>query len=123
MDECAKKSGIFIFLWLYRETLDKREMQTKAEQNLDTPINMQNNFKEWKVNKLEAVYVFDDWITSDGNANTDDERRVLLDVLTAILERNTKFVFVIPTRICLKNPVIENIQNLKICKKQVQLIK
>ena len=121
MDECAKKSGIFIFWWLYRENLDKREMQTKAEQNLDTLINMQNNFKKWKKNKSEAVYVFDDWITSDGNANTDDERKVVIEVLTAILKRNTKFVFVIPTRICLKNPVIKNIQNFKICKRQIQL--
>lgn len=122
MDECAKKSGIFIFLWLYSETVDKREMQTKAEQNLDTSINMQNNFKKWKDNKLEAVYVFDDWITSDGNANTDDEREVVIEVVTAILKRNTKFVFVIPT-ICLKNPVIKNIQNFRICKKQVQIEK
>ena len=116
MDECAKKSGIFIFWWLYRENLDKREMQTKAEQNLDTPINMQNNFKKWKVNKSEAVYVFDDWITSDGNANTDDVRRVLIEVLAAILKSKTKFVFVIPVRICLTNPELKHFHNLKMCK-------
>lgn len=67
--------------------------------------------------------MFHDWITSDVNTNTDDERRVLLEVLRAILERNTKFVFVIPTLIYFNNPVLKNIHNLEICKKQIQIKK
>ena len=92
-------------------------METEARKILNISINLHNNFKTWKVNKSEDVYVFDDWITSDGNANSGDVRKVLIEVLTAVLNRKTKFVFVIPRMIWLRNPELIAIQDLKICRK------
>lgn len=93
-------------------------METEARKILNISINLQNNFKTWKVRNSEAVYVFDDWITSDGNANTGDVHKVLIEVLEAVLNRKTKFVFVIPRVIWLGNPGLKAIQDLRICKKK-----
>ncbi|XP_078334854.1 uncharacterized protein LOC111121565 isoform X4 [Crassostrea virginica] len=116
--KCEEEKDVYIFAWLYSETVDKREVETEARNMLNIPINLHNNFKTWKVNKSEDVYVFDDWITSDGNENTGDVLKVLIEVLTAVLNRKTKFVFVIPRVIWLGNPGLKAIQDLRICRKK-----
>nr|XP_022293851.1 uncharacterized protein LOC111104281 [Crassostrea virginica]XP_022293861.1 uncharacterized protein LOC111104281 [Crassostrea virginica] len=115
--KCTEEKDVYIFSWLHSETVDIREVETEARKILNVSINLQNNFKTWKGNESEAVYVFDDWITSDGNANSGDVRKVLIEVLTAVLNRKTKFVFVIPRMISLRNPELTAIQDLKICRK------
>ena len=112
------EKDVYIFAWLDSRTADKLKVETEARRILNISINFQNNFKTWKVRKSEAVYVFDDWITSDGNANTGDVRKVLIEVLTAVLNRKTKFVFVIPSMIWLENQELKAIQDLRICRKK-----
>ena len=120
--KCEEVKDVYIFAWLYRETVDKRKVETKARNILNIPINLHNNFKTWKVNKSKDVYVFDDWITSDGNANSGDVHKVLIEVLTAVLNRKTKFVFVIPRMIWLENQELNAIHDLAICRKEYAII-
>lgn len=96
--------------------LDENLVKNAAMKELKIAVDMENSFRKWINNKTEGSYVFRDWITSDEEYDETDLRRTQLEIIHAIKENETKFVFVFPLTVWSQNTIINDMGKWNICR-------
>lgn len=96
--------------------LDENIVKKAAMKELKIAVDMENSFQKWADNKTEESYVFRDWKMSDGEYDETDFRRTQLEIVHAIKENETKFVFVFPLTVWSQNTIINDMGKWNICR-------
>lgn len=119
MNLMQEMHGVYILLILVpgRNTnLDESIVKKAAMKELEIAVDMENSFQKWADNKTEESYVFRDWKMSDGEYDETDFRRTQLEIVHAIKENETKFVFVFPLTVWSQNTIINDMGKWNICR-------
>ena len=98
--------------------MENSTIKTLAQKHLNITVDLTIDFNTWNNKKTESAYVFKDWVASYNMSNKDALCHLKGEVLKAVEQCNTKFVFLIPLDLWTKYPTLKTLESWPKCIKK-----